>query len=129
MLAVTEKLIGLKLPEEILKRREFNREAVEALALAEHLMFEQLTVLSPHLTPLFEQQGWRSKLSLVKQRIYLATETEQNSQEGGLKRKSVKQYLSYISRLAVLIARHSKTIWLGLRGDPRTIADIENRNK
>jgi hypothetical protein len=129
MLAITEKLIGLPLPEEILQRMELNREAAEALDLAEHLMFEQLTALSPHLTPLFEQQGCRNKLKLIKQRIFISPEAGQNGQEDGLKRKSIKQYLSYISRLAVLISRHSKTIWLGLRGDPRTVADIENRNK
>lgn len=129
MLALTEKMIGLPVPEEILQRMELNREASDALTLAEHLIFEQLTELSPHLTPLFEHQGYRNKLKLIKQRIFIAPEAGQNGQEGGLKIKSVKQYLFYISRLAVLIARHSKTIWLGMRGDPRTIADIENRNK
>jgi len=125
MLALTERITGLPIPEQIDRKMQFSEEIIEALAVAEELIHEEEEGTSRYLTRLFEKQSWRKKLSYLKQRAFLSGKSNYIESQQTMGIKPFQQYQPYLLRLLKLFKAHRKTIWLGLRGDPQTVNAIE----
>ncbi len=119
MLALTERMIRLPMPEQINQVVKPDQAALNALAEAEDLIFEPQPHIGKNLALLFGKVGWRKKIKILLNRIFLPNEII----------KSDKKHLFYLSRLRSLYNSHRKTVWLGLRGNPQTVTAIETQNR
>ena len=119
MLALTEKIIKLPIPEQIRQALEPDQDSIDALSEAEELIFLQQPHVGRNLALIFSKVGFREKLKIFYDRIFLPKEII----------KGDKKYLFYFSRLRSLYHAHRKTFLLGLRGDEQTIKTIETQNR
>ena len=129
MLALTEKTIGPPIPEEIKLEMKPDYKALNALAEAEDLIFEQFTDLSPNVSSLFRQQGWRRRFDILLERIFLAEESDKFENTEMNKSNFLKAFIIFPYRLWILFKRYRKTIWLALCGDQHTVNTIKSGNR
>ena len=128
MLALAEKMLGVPMPEHVRRGMKVERQVLAVLAAAEDLMFQRSKGTTRYLARLFGPQGWRTKLQYLKQRSFPPRETLYRGEQQ-LAGKGFEQYFYYISRVRLLLKRHGKTLWLGLRKNPQTLIALELENK
>ena len=128
MLLLTDKFIGLPLPEQISNTIKSDQELRDALKIAEELIFKRGPGVTPSIARLFEGQGWRVKLRYFSQRAF---PSEQVMTIGKKKTaiSRLKLFRLYYVHLQNLYRKYWKIIWLGLRRNPETVAALENQNK
>ena len=129
MLSLTEKMLGLVVPEEIKAKMDTDREVLGALNTAEEMIFERGAGVSPVVARMFGQIGRREKLKYFLRRTFPPKEKMSVAfrEPGGNSR--LKLYWLYLLRVQSLLGRHGKLIWSGLRKNPAavTVLDLENR--
>jgi hypothetical protein len=127
ILALTEKLVGVPVPEEISQVVNLNLEAQNALEEAEDLIFEQYTGISENIASLFAKRGWRGKAHIFSQRLFLSKKNADGGDAGQNKEAIIdlKRFRTILARFRTLLKAHHKTFWLGLRRDPQTESRIE----
>jgi hypothetical protein len=125
MLALTEKLVGFPIPQEISRVMKPGPELTGALAAAEELIFEQAHEATTSMAYLFSHRNWRAKFKILKQRVLIPPEIGQNLQPKNVSQNRVKSYLRKLARLIALVKIYGKTIWLGFCKDPETVAALK----
>ena len=119
MLALTEKLIKVPMPEQIRQGVEPDQDSINALSEAEELIFLQQRDVGKNLALIFGQMSLREKVKIIWNRIFLPKEII----------KIDKKHRFFWSRLQSLYNSHRRTAWLALRGDLQTIKAIETQNR
>lgn len=119
MLALTEKMIKVPMPEQIRQGVEPDQDSLDALSEAEELIFLQQPHVGKNLALIIGEMDFREKVNIFWDRIFLPKEII----------KSDKKHLFFWSRLQSLYNSHRKMAWLALRGDLQTIKAIETQNR
>ena len=129
MLALTEKMLGLAVPEEIKAKMETDREVAGALNTAEEMIFERGAGVSPVVARMFGRLGRREKLKYFLQRTFPPKEKMSVAFREPGRSSRLKLYWLYLLRVQTLLGRHGKLIWSGMRKQPEavTVLDLENR--
>ena len=128
MLLLTDKFIGLPLPEQISNTLKSDHELRDVLKTAEELIFKRGPGVTPSIARLFEKQGWRTKLRYFTQRAF---PSEQVMTIGKNKTdvSRLKLFRLYYLHLQNLYKKYWKIFWLGLRRNPEALAALENQKK
>ncbi len=129
MLALTEKIIGLPMPRQIAQKIQLNGEVILALEEAENFIFEKEMNVSTSLARLFEKRGWRKKMHYLKARTSPTREAVAARALPEERKNLFQKYQLYLTQIQKLYEEHGKTVLLGLRGDPQTLAAIELQNR
>ncbi len=132
MLALTEKMLGLPVPEEIENKMKPGREVVSALKAAEDMIFERSAERSVRVSPIvarmFGRQGWREKLEFFLRRAFPPRERMSVAFQGPGEGTRLKLYWLYLLRVRLLIKIHGKTIWSGLRKNSQAAMALDMEN-
>jgi len=129
MLALTEKLLGFPVPEPIQEKMKPSQEVLDALHTAENFIYERDGEVSPIIARMFGPQGWAATLRLLLRRTFPPRENMSVVWQGSERKKKLISYWLYVVRLHILLKRYGKTIWMGLRHDPKTIRAITIQNR
>jgi hypothetical protein len=129
MLALTEKLLGFPVPEPIQKKMKPSQEVLDALQTAEHLMYQRDGEVSPIIARMFGHQGWAATLRSIRSRAFPPRENMSVVWQDSERKKNLTFYWLYVVRLHILLRKHGKTVWMGLRNDPETIRAIRIQNR
>jgi hypothetical protein len=128
MLALTDRLIGLSLPEEICQAIKSDREVEVALDTAQDFIFDKSLFIEPLVASLFERKSWRMKLKLFIQRAFPSIEVVmmgKNKTNNNL----LKVYWLYFLHIQNRYRKHGKVIWQSLLKNPEIIAVMEKEIK
>ncbi len=129
LLALADKIIGLPIPEQIDKKIQLNGEVISALEEAENMIFERGMVVTTSLARMFEKRGWRKKILYLKARTSPTREAVSARALPEERKNLFQKYQLYLTQIQKLYKEHGKTVLLGLRGDPQTLAAIELQNR
>ena len=132
MLALTEKLLAVSLPPAAQEQIKLNREFTSALDTAEELIFsdsDKQVNTTRYLARFFDGTSWQEKLKLFKQRALPAGSTVYRGERKVADLSFPARILFYLQRTSALIKRYGKTIWLGLRRDPKAVRAMADENK
>jgi hypothetical protein len=133
MLALTERLLGIPMPEPIQHKMALDQEVLRALQEAETMIFEPVTEtgqpVSPIVARMFGRQGWREKLSYFRRRAFPPKEKMSVASRKSDGVSKLKIYPMYLLRVITLIKIHGQTIWSGLRRDPEVLRVLEKENR
>jgi hypothetical protein len=126
MLALTEKLVGLSVPEHILSAIRPDDDG-DTIASAEELLFGKVMPVTPNISRLFSHEKWPDKWRLFVRRAFPREETMFFQEP--MTRNSLSYYLMYLSRIRSISKRHGKTVFRALVKDKDTCASMALENK
>jgi hypothetical protein len=129
MLALTEKLLGFPVPKAIQKKMKPSQEVLGALHTAENLIYERDGEVSPIIARMFGPQGWAATLRSLLRRTFPPRENMSVVWQDSERKKNLTFYWLYVVRLHILLKKHGKTVYMGLRHDPETIRAIRIQNR
>ena len=133
MLALTERLLGLPVPEPIRQKMILDGKALQALDEAETMIFDTGSGSSENVTPIvarmFGGQGWREKLGYFRRRLFPPKERMSVAFQESGERSNLKLVKLYLTRVYTLTKKHGGIIWSGLRRDPAVLRALENQNR
>lgn len=129
--SLSEKLFGNVAPALKIENMTSDREANEALAVAESLIFDKSQGAPPFIARLFSRSSLSDKFALLYKRVFIPDQCNLSPRgENSAGRVAIASRLKTISlRLKGLSARHRKRIWLILRRDPVTIQALQTEGK
>jgi hypothetical protein len=128
MLALTEKMVGLSVPEMVLQQLRRDDQDTDILALAETLVFERGAIITPYIARLFGRETWRDKLKYIRMRVIPSKESMHDSGQEAVTRNPVALFQFYWSRSRSMLGEHGKTIWAALRKEKDTMAALKIQN-
>jgi hypothetical protein len=134
MLALTERLLGLPVPELIHHKMTIDEKVLQALDEAERMVFDtgpgSSETVSPIVARMFGPQGWREKFGYFRQRVFPPKERMSVAfQESGDRKNNLKLLKLYLTRMYILTKKHGRIIWSGLRRDPKALRVLETANR
>jgi hypothetical protein len=133
MLGLTERLLGLPVPEPARQRMTLDGEAFRALDEAETMIFdtgsESREAVSPIVARMFGRQGWHEKLGYFRQRVFPPKEKMSVAFRESAGKNNLKLFRLYLSRMHMLTKKHGWIIWSGLRRDPKAVRILETENR
>jgi hypothetical protein len=133
ILALTERLLGLPVPDPVRHKMTFDREALGAMDEAEAIIFdtgfENCATVSPTVARMFGSQGWRKKFGYFRKRVFPPKERMSVAfqEAGGI--NNLKLFPMYLSRVYTLSKKYGRIIWSGLRKDPAALRILESQNR
>jgi hypothetical protein len=127
MLALSEKMLGLTVPEQVKIQTTPDFSDFDATASAEELVFENDSTMTPDVARLFGNNSWPDKFKHVMRRAFPPPQTM--SVVEGLGGNKFSICFMYFSRIRGIWKRHGKAIWRALLNDRDTSVSvgIENR--
>jgi hypothetical protein len=128
MLLLTDKFIGLPLPEQFSYIKKPDQDLGDALITAEELIFQRGPGVKPSIARLFGKQGWRVKLKYLMQSV-LPSKQIMTIGKKKTDMSRFKLFRLYYLHLKNLYRKYWKIIWLGLRRNPKAVAALENQKK
>ena len=131
VLALSEKFMGIPMPDEVIGSMRKDKEAENALASAEEIIFGRKPGAPQFFARLFGPEPLREKLKLIKKRLFPAREylfTPEGS-EGNDKSGLFINMKRYYIRIKGLYSRHAGSFWSALRRDTATLEAMSNENK
>jgi hypothetical protein len=133
MLALTERLLGLPVPESIRQKIILDEKALQALNEAESMIFDTGSGSSENVTPIvarmFGRQGWREKLGYFRRRLFPPKERMSVTFQESGDNSNLKLVKLYLTRVYTLTKKHGGIIWSGLRRDPAVLRALKNQNR
>jgi len=127
MLALSKKMLGSKIPEQIKMQVASGRSDFDPIASAEELLFEKAVPTASNVARLFGNDSWSDKLRLFVRRAFPPPETMPVVEGWGRNRLATS--IMYFSRIRGVWKRHARTVWRVMLSDKDTSASmgIENR--
>lgn len=127
MLALSEKLLGAPVPEQVILKLEPANDDFDAISSAKGLMFEKSAPTASNVARLFGTGSWLDKLKLFMRRAFPPHETMPVVDGWG--ESNFSRLMMYFVRIRGVWKRHRKTVWRAMRNDVETstIVGIENR--
>jgi hypothetical protein len=133
MLALTERLLGVRMPDLIRHKMILDGKTQRALGEAEKMIFETGSetgkAVSPIVARMFGRQGWREKFAYFRRRVFPPKERMSVAFQEPDGKNNLKLFRLYLSRMYTLTRRHGQMIWSGLRRDPEALRVLENQNR
>ncbi len=129
MIALTEKLIGLPMPDYVNNSMKPDQVSLGYLAEAEEIIFERPPEHGQDFALLFEQRGWKKKIIYMIKRAFTLEENSIGVEKEKASINRIKRYLLYFLRPWALFKKYRNTIWQSIRRDPKTLTVIDKRNK
>ncbi len=131
VVALTSKITGMPIPSGLTEHMPSAAELKEVISTTEEIIFDQKEGASKFISRLFSDEPVKEKLALIKSRILPDREfmflPGQDDGTGNPAKITIAK--AYLSRFRGLFTRHAKSVWLGLRRDPQTIAAMKEESK
>jgi len=129
MMALTEKLLALPMPDYINNSMNPDQVALGFLSEAEELIFERPPELGQDFALLFEQRGLGNKIGYMMKRAFAEEGISISAKQENGNIKIIKNYFLYLLRPWALFKKYRNTIWQSVRRDPKTLTVIDKRNR
>lgn len=130
MAALSAGMLGVELPELIVRKGSQVKDASMAIKAAEEIIFTGgAGGTTRYLARLFGKQSWRTKLNYIKERTFPPPEMLFEGEYAQHNQHIFKRLLVYGRRITDLIRRHGKTVLRGLRRDPLTRSEFDEQNE
>lgn len=127
VLQLAEKFLGISIPEHILSGMAYDCDSAHVARLAEELLLVESTPLAANVARLFSRDRFLDKLRYGLRQAFPSRAMMASMYPGG--RQPFRLYAQYCFRIAGVLKRHAKTVWLLLLRDKeiRGFAHIENK--
>jgi len=125
MLALTDKMVGLSLPQMILLQLRPDDQDPDILASAERLVFERGAIITPYIARLFGRESLCEKLKYIMMRVFASKESMFDSGQQAVIRNPIAFFQFYWSRTSSMVREHGKMVGAALRKDKDTMIALK----
>ena len=126
MLALTEKMVGLKVPQQVKEQIDQGPAGLAAVASAQDLVFEKAAPIAPNIARLFGAGSRSDKLRILVSRVFPPSEVMPALE--GREIGEFAAFRTYLYRIRGVWKRHSKTVWRALLGHQATMESVGIEN-
>lgn len=126
MLALTEKMVGLKVPQQVKEQIDQGPAGLAAVASAQDLVFEKAAPIAPNIARLFGAGSRSDKLRILVSRVFPPSEVMPALE--GREIGEFAAFRTYLYRIRGVWKRHGKTVWRALLGHQATMESVGIEN-
>jgi len=131
ILVLTEKTTGMIIHPAIKEKMSHESGSEAALSIAEEIIFEKKPQAPPFIARLFGDEPLRAKFRYIIRRLFPEREFMFSPGQRNIRVKQgkVQALNAYRNRIQRLIKRHTGSVWLALRRNPKALQAMKEENR